>query len=198
METTVYFRAFEEEDAKLIHQWKNDDELNYLTVGLNKRTCYDEDLEWIKSRMRHQPYSAFWAICSKENDKMIGWTCLTNIHYINRSAEAGAIVIGDKDYRDGFAWIETYLFLYDYAFERLGLNRVYGESLLGHKVSNFAEDLMFMKREGILRNASFKNGKFYDVCIASILKEEYFKHKEAGDFEMSEIIRRLKKLRSKT
>ena len=32
MGKTVFFRAFEEEDAQLIHKWKNDDELNALTV----------------------------------------------------------------------------------------------------------------------------------------------------------------------
>ena len=195
MENTVYFRAFEEEDAILIHQWKNDDNLNALTVGLNKKTCFAEDLEWVKSHMMHHPYSAYWAVCSVETGKMIGWACLTNIHYINSSAETGAIVIGDADYRDGFAWVETVLFLFEYAFERLGLNRVYGESLLGHKISNLVEELMFMTREGLMRQAAFKNGCFYDISYAAILKEEYFAHKEAGDYEMSAVIRRLKHLR---
>lgn len=198
MEKTVYFRAFEEEDAKLIHQWKNDDELNVLTVGLNKKTCFDEDLEWVKSRMYHHPYSAYWAICSKETGKMIGWACLTNIHYINSSAETGAIVIGDPEYNDGFAWVETVLFLFEYAFERLGLNRVYGESLLGHKISNLVEGLMFMTREGVFRQAAFKNGRFYDISYAAILKDEYFAHKEAGDYEIPAVIRRLKKLRKES
>ena len=198
MEKTVYFRAFEEEDARLIHQWKNDDELNVLTVGLNKKTCFDEDLEWVKSHMYHHPYSAYWAICSKETGKMIGWACLTNIHYINSSAETGAIVIGDPEYNDGFAWVETVLFLFEYAFERLGLNRVYGESLLGHKISNLVEGLMFMTREGVFRQAAFKNGRFYDISYAAILKDEYFAHKEAGDYEIPAIIRRLKKLRKES
>ena len=195
MESTVYFRAFEENDIPLIHQWKNDDQLNELTVGLNKKTCLAEDAEWVKSHMAHHPYSAYWAICSRQDDKMIGWACLTNIHYINSSAETGAIVIGDPAYNDGFAWIETVLFMLEYAFERLGLNRVYGESLLGHKTSNLVEELMFMTREGILRQAAYKNGRFYDISYAAILKDEYFAHKNAGDYELPKLIRRLRQLR---
>lgn len=195
MGKTVFFRAFEEEDALQIHQWKNDDDLNALTVGLNKRTCLEEDAEWVKSHMRHHPYSAYWAVCSVETGKMIGWACLTNIHYINSSAETGAIVIGDPEYRDGFAWVETVLFLFEYAFERLGLNRVYGESLLGHKMSNLMEELMFMTREGLFRQAAFKNGRFYDISYAAILKDEYFAHKAAGDYDMLAVIHRLKHLR---
>lgn len=196
MNKTVYFRAFEESDAMLIHQWKNDDELNNMTVGLNKKTCYEEDLEWVKSHMYHHPYSAYWAICSIETNKMIGWACLTNIHYINSLAETGAIVIGDSAYRDGFAWIETVLYMFEYAFERLGLNRLYGVSLLGHKMSNKMGPLMFMKTEGNLRQAVFKNGKFYDLHYSGILKDEYFQHKLAGDYEIINIIRRLKKIKN--
>ena len=115
MEKTVYFRAFEESDAPLIYQWTNDDELKKLSVGLNRRICMDEALDWVKARMRHDPYQAWWAICAKDTNKMIGYMSLNNIHYINRSAEFGGIVIGDNDYRDGYAWIESYLFIYGYA-----------------------------------------------------------------------------------
>lgn len=194
MEKTVYFRAFEEEDALLIHKWKNDERINKLTVGLNKKTCYAEDLEWVKSHMFHHPYSAYWAICSKETNKMIGWTSIVNIHYINSSAEAGAIVIGDSDFNDGFAWLETIFYLFEYAFEKLGLNRLYGVSLVGHPTSNRMGKLMFMKTEGILRQAAFKNGRFYDLQYIAILKNEYFAHKKSGDYKIMGTIRRLRKL----
>ena len=44
MEKTVYFRTFEENDADLIYQWMNDDELKKLSTGLNRRMCRDEAL----------------------------------------------------------------------------------------------------------------------------------------------------------
>ena len=128
---------------------------------------------------------------------MIGYASLVNIHYINSSAETGAIMIGDPNYNDGFAWIESVLFLFEYAFERLNLNRVYGQSLVGHKISNLVEPLMFMKQEGVLRQAAFKNGRYYDISFAGILKSEYYSHKEAGDYELPAVIRRIKKLRKK-
>ncbi|MCQ2285319.1 MAG: GNAT family N-acetyltransferase [Bacteroidales bacterium] len=196
MQATVFFRAFEPEDAVLIHQWKNDDSLNELTVGLNKKTCLEEDTEWVKAHMCHHPYEAYWAICSCENNKMIGWACLTDIHFINSSANTGAIVIGDRNYRDGTAWIETALFFMEYAFERLNLNRLYGYSLVGHKSSNLMEKLVFMTQEGILRQAAYKNGRYYDLSLAAILRSEYFEHKNAGDYELPKIIKRLRKLRN--
>ena len=54
---------------------------------------------------------------------------------------------------------------------------------------------MFMQQEGILRQAAYKNGQYYDLSYAGILRDEYFAHKEAGDYEIMSIIRRLKKIR---
>lgn len=191
--SSVYFRAFEEEDSELIYQWMNDDELKKMSVGLNRRMCRDEAFEWVKARMRHHDYSVFWAICAKDTNKMIGYTCLTNIHYINRSAVFGGLVIGDKEYQDGMAWIESYLFVYEYGFERLNLNRIEGTILIGHKASSTLGNVMFSEKEGVLRQAAYKNGKFYDVVIGALLRDDYFMHKEKGEYELSAVLKRLTK-----
>ena len=177
MQKTVYFRAFEEEDVDLIYKWMNDDELKKLTVGLNRCMSKEECRNWLMARKDHNPYQVWWAICACDTNKCIGYSCLVNIHYINSSAETGAILIGDPNYNDGFAWIESVLFMLEYAFERLGLNRVYGESLVGHPMSNRIGPLLYMQVEGILRQAAFKNGRFYDLQYIGILKDEYFAHK---------------------
>lgn len=196
MEATVLFRDFEERDIDFVYKCKNDEKLNSLIVGEYHPFTYEEAAEWVHGCMGEHETFKFWAVCTNDEEKrIIGWAALSKIDRINQSVFTHSIVIGNKDYQDGFAWIETVLFLLDYAFERLGLNRVYGESLLGHKISNFVEKLMFMKREGILRQAVYKNGQFYDVSYAAILKDEYFAHKNAGDYELSAVIRRLKKLR---
>jgi len=194
MEKTVYFRTFEENDADLIYQWMNDDELKKLSTGLNRRMCRDEALEWVKARMRHNNYQVFWAVCAKDTDKMIGYACLTDIHYINSSANFSGVIIGDKKYQDGMAWIETYLFVYEYAFERLNLNRLYGSAIDNHKTTMAMRKAMFNTREGVMRQAAFKNGKYYDVSMSSILRDEYFEHKDAGEYEVMSVLKRLTRI----
>lgn len=191
MEKTVYFRAFEEEDVPSLYQWMNDDELKQLSVGLNKRVCREEVEEWIRARKRHNPYQAWFAICALESNEMIGYMCLTDIHYINSSAYFSGILIGDPNYRDGQAYIESYLFMFEYAFERLNLNRLYGSALADHKLSVTMAEVMYQKTEGVLRQSIFKNGKYHDEVVCAILKDEYYQHKENGDFEMSSILRRV-------
>lgn len=194
MEKTVYFRAFEEQDANLIYQWMNDDELKKLSTGLNRRICREEAAEWVKARMRHNPYQVFWAICAKDTDKMIGYACLSDIHYINSSANFSGVLIGDKNYQDGMAWIETYIFIYEYAFERLKLNRLYGSAIDEHKTTMAMRKAMFNTTEGVMRQAAFKNGRYYDVSMSSILRDEYFEHKNAGEYEIMSVLKRLTRI----
>ena len=191
MEKTVYFRSFEEEDAEYIFKWMNDDELKELSVGLNRRMCREEALEWVKARMRYQEYNVFWAICSVTENKIIGYMSLNTIHYINRSANFGGLVIGDKKYQDGTAWIEAYIFILDYAFERLNLNRLYGTYIDGHPATKAMADAVFFISEGVLRQSVFKNGKYNDEIIASLLAQDYFEHKRNGEYRYNSILKRL-------
>lgn len=195
MDKTVFFRSFEEEDAELIYEWMNDDDLKKMSVGVNRRICKEESIDWVRNRMHDSRDHVFWAICSVDTGKMIGYAQITDIHYINRSANFSGIVIGDKKYQDGFAWMETYLFVLEYVFERLGLHRLYGSSIVGHKQSNIAGEIFLFKLEGILRDATYKNGRYYDMRISSILKNEYLENKKNGAYDYKAILKRIKQLR---
>lgn len=188
---TVYFRTFEENDYDLIYQWRNDENLNRLSVGLNRKVSRDECREWVKARINPLPYELWWGICSKEDDSLIGYTYLTKIHYINRSAEFGGIVIGDRNYQDGFAWIETYLFVLEYCFDRLNLNRVYGYYISEHTHTKVMSEATYFKIEGVHAEALFKNGKYHDQIDIALLSRDYHMHLSDGHYTESSIIRRL-------
>lgn len=197
MSRVVEFRKFEERDIDFIYRCKNNEKLNSMIVGQFHPFSYEEASLWVHNCMKGDRQDLkFWAVCTNDEEKkIIGWTALSRIDRQNQSVYTHSIVIGDKNYQDGFAWLETVLFLFSYSFETLGMNRVYGESILGNKASNLVESLMFMTREGLFRQAVFQNGRFYDISYAAILKDEYFAHKAAGDYEIPAVIRRLKKLR---
>lgn len=198
MGKTVLFRDFEERDIDFIFRCKNDEELNKMVVGQFHPFTYEEAVNWVQGCMgEHETYK-FWAIATNdEEQRIIGWAALSNIDKVNLSAETHSIVIADPDYNDGIAWIETEFYLLKYAFEELKLNRLYGVSLMGHKMSNQIGELLFFQTEGVLRQAFYKNNRFYDLQYIGILKDEYFAHKEAGDYELMSVIRRLRKLRKK-
>lgn len=192
MKKRVTFRDFEERDIDFIYKCKNDEKLNSMIVGQFKPFSYEDAVKWVQGCIGEHDTYKFWAICTNDDEqRIVGWVSISNIDKYNQSACFHGIVIGDKNYHDGFAWIESYLFVYKYCFEYLGLNRVYGESVVGHKQSNTVGALFFAEREGTKREAEFKNGRFYDVYMSALLKRDYFMHKERGDYEMRAILKRL-------
>ena len=194
MEKTVLFRDFEERDIDFVYHCKNDEKLNSRTVGQYHPFTYEEAVDWVHGCMgEHETYK-FWAVCTNDEEKrIVGWVSLSEIDKINSSACFHGITIADEEYRDGKAWIESCLFIYEYVFEKLKFNRLYGSNIEDQPTSYCIGIALFEKVEGIARQAIFKNGKFNNVVYASILKDEYLFHKQQGDYEYNKIVSRLLK-----
>lgn len=196
MESTVIFRDFEERDIDFIYRCKNDEKLNSMIVGQFRPFSREDAENWVHGCMgEHETYK-FWAIATNDEEKkIVGWTALSSIDRENQKACLHGIVIGDEIYQDGFAWMETYLFVFKQTFEVYGLNRLYGTHLSDHKTSALSMDLFFWTHEGTLRKAICKNGVFHDLNYTAILNEDYEYHKALGDYDFSNILKRLRKLR---
>jgi RimJ/RimL family protein N-acetyltransferase len=196
MKPYVLFRDFEERDIDFIYKCKNDEHLNSMIVGKYKPFSYDDAVKWVHGCMGEHDTYKFWAVCTNDDERrIVGWVSISQIDYENQSVCFHGIVIGDKAYNDGFAWIESHIFVFQYCFEILKMNRVYSESLVGHRNSNNIGKIIYLMTEGIKRQAVYKNGKFYDVLFVSLLKDEYFEHKNNGDYEMKAILKRISYLR---
>lgn len=193
MAAIVTFRKFEERDIDFIFKCKNDERLNTLTVGQNHPFTYEEAAQWVRNCMKgDRPDLKFWAICTNDESKrIIGWISLSQIDGNNKSACFHGIVIGDPNYRDGAAWIESYLFILSYFFEKMSYNRLYGTYFPEHVMTKSIANSVFFYTEGIYRQSAFKNGRFHDVVFASLLSSEYYEHKKKGEYTYNSILKRL-------
>lgn len=191
MEKTVCFRDFEERDIDFIYKCKNDEKLNSMIVGQWHPFTYEEAAKWVHGCMgEHETYK-FWAIATNDEEKrIVGWTALSQIDKVNKSAFFHSIVIGDERFRNGFPWIETQLFAITYAFEELQVNRLGYSCLSEHPSSMTIAPVMFFIQEGLRRDAVYKHGRYYDEALFSLLKDEYNQHKNAGEYEFESIILR--------
>ena len=193
MENTVTFREFEERDIDFIYKCKNDKTLNSKIVGHYRPFTYEEAEKWVHGCMGEHDNYKFWAIGTNDEEmKIVGWLSLSDIDYTNKSAYFHGIVIGDKLYQDGFAWIESYLFIMDYVFNVLKLNRLYGSSIIGNSASNSAADVFLWNNEGVLRQSVLKDDGFHDVKLSAILQKEYRENVHNGAYSFSAILKRIK------
>lgn len=192
MEPTVIFRDFEERDIDFIYHCKNDEKLNSMIVGQYHPFTYEEATEWVHGCMgEHETYK-FWAIATNDEEKrIVGWISLSCIDYQNKSACFHGLVIGDSSFKDGSAWIESYIYILNYFFVTMAFNRLYGTYLPNHIMTKSMANSVFFCTEGIYRQSHVKNGIYYDEVFASLLASEYFEHLNKGDFDYNSILKRL-------
>lgn len=192
MQTSIRFRDFEERDIDFIYKCKNDKKLNKYIVGQYKPFSYDDARTWVHGCMTDNTSFKFWAICTNDQSStIIGWISLSNINTEDKSACFHGIVIGDKNYRDGKAWIESYLLLFEYFFQTLKFNRLYGSHLSVHPSSGIIAESMFMDVDGKIEDAKIFDGKSVDIIQVSILADNYFFHLSKGDYEYNKIVGRI-------
>ena len=106
-----------------------------------------------------------------EENKFIGYCGLTNINYVYGTAEFSFIVNSlDEDCESVFLFCLSELC--GFAFKTLNLNKVHTETYEFRKeIINFIEKSGF-KKDGVLREHVYKNGKRYNSFIHSLLRSE--------------------------
>jgi len=192
---SIIVRAFNPEDVYLINKWRNDQDLQKYTGGIFRKVSLEMEKEWLKQKMLNDYHEIYWAICvNDESQKLIGYTSFNNINYVNRVVEGGGIVIGDKDYRDGYCMFEAMLVKLDYAFNELNMNKYCGAALTSHRISNPMMEALNFKKEGVLRQHIYKHGTYHDVIRYAILRDEYYEYLAGNDYSIPVIIKRFVKL----
>lgn len=188
---TIYLRLLEPEDYENTYKWRNDYYIQKMTCGPLRYISKEMEQSWTRSRSMDNMHDIYLAICMIENDKMIGYTSINDINYINRSCQIGGIVIGDNEYRDGSEITDVYLLLLSYVFDQLNMYRTYGYYLEPHKMTEINCKTYFYRKEGCEIDAVYKDGKYYNRIIVGLLRKEYYEHKEKGDYTLASATKRL-------
>lgn len=166
-------RELNRSDIEEINKWRNNSELIDFLGAPFRYINLDVDNDWYDSYMKNRNTTVRCAIVSEENEnKILGLVSLTNINYLNQSA-IFHIMIGNEEYQGkGIGTFATKEIL-NHAFNNLNINRV--ELLVlkeNTRAINLYKKVGFIQ-EGIKRQCIFKNGKFVDVVIMSLLRDDY-------------------------
>jgi len=106
------------------------------------------------------------------DDTPCGLVYLADIDMVNKRCSYGHYV-AVKKLRSFKLTLSLQMSMYDYVFERLGLNKMTTEVFCLNAGAIKMNDFYGCKTEGILRQHILKNGQYYDVCIQSMLAEEW-------------------------
>lgn len=117
-------------------------------------------------------YKKQYTIVLKKTGEPIGRIVLNDINK-GWKAEIFRIYIGVLSLRGKGYGKQAIRIIMRLAFEEWNIERLYLDHYTGNPASKLYLSLGF-KYEGVLRKSCKKNGKFYDVHLMSILKDEYF------------------------
>jgi len=166
----VRLRAIEENDLLTLTNWRNDPEVyrqffEYEPLSLvMERKWFDEFLKRREEK--------FWIAETIKESKPVGTIGLVNIHWRNRRAEMGRVLVCPECRGNGYGKEMSELLL-EYAFDHMNLNRIYLEVFADNtRAVSLYKSLGFLE-EGLLREHVFADGRYCDVSILGILREEY-------------------------
>ena len=190
----VFLRMFEEDDYILINQWRNDPEQIELMHSQFRYVSSAIEREWVRSKMMENTREIYLAICLNDDSRrMIGYTSITNVDYVNRNALIGSIWIGDKEQRTGLHCAEALYLACRYAFMSFNLERVHSRTLIEQNSTTMLAMALGTRVEGVMRHSVIKEGIFYDENIIGLLREDFLALERNNLYCGQAIMDRLKK-----
>jgi [ribosomal protein S5]-alanine N-acetyltransferase len=165
----IRLRAFEAEDVDALYQLRNSESvlkgLGGFSTGYSRRSL----AEWIETH-RHHVDEVLWAIALKDSDRCIGHVGLYGIDHRVRKAEFG-ITIHESQWEKGFGGQATSAVL-EFGFSQLNLNKVSLTVLANNGRAIKLYEHMGFRQDGVLREEQFRDGRYVDMLLMSILRCE--------------------------
>ena len=167
---SIYFRPIELEDEPMLRQWINDpDNWTYLCHRPPLNACRERD--WIEQQGK-SPTDYCFGVVTEAESRLIGTVGLHGIDPICHKTSLG-ICIGDTDRQNKGYGTAAVSLAVRFGFEELNLNRIGLHVFSGNERAVRAYEKAGFVREGCLRQGYFRKGRFEDVYVYSILREEY-------------------------
>ena len=170
----IELRDLEDNDVERLFAWRLEPEVDRWMYGAAP-TDLAVYREWFDD-FRADPDRHGWIILYR--GAPTGFLTLTGLTGPNQAAQWGWYV-GEAAARGRDVGRGAQALGLDRAFIDFGLQKVWSEVLADNDAALNAQAAAGFRREGYLRRHVFKDGKFHDVVLLSILAEEWRGRREA-------------------
>ena len=162
-----------EEVSHELNKYRNDENV--------RRWCRQHSLindeqqaDWYLWQARDPNTRMFEIVARDQNTspfKVVGICGLTSIDWVHRRAEFSCYVF--PDHRLNGYCKEALILLFNYGFRELNLHSIWGETFQDNPAYHLFVDVLGMTPEGTRREFYYKNGKYIDCHLLSILRSEW-------------------------
>jgi ribosomal-protein-alanine N-acetyltransferase len=178
MITYIFFRAFELRDAEFINSLRNIDDFENLIGGNKRFVSLAREQKWLEDLIYNDYQDKVYvAVCKKGSSNIIGYTSVSEIDHVNKSCFWSGIKL-HPDYNGKGLGTQTVLLVLKFVFEELNMERCTGRCLEDHIVAKKLMEKVGFKQEALHRHSIYKNGKFHNEIVLSLLQREYLESKK--------------------
>ncbi len=181
----IRFRAIERADLPTFVKWINDPEVQQ-GISIYRPFSHVEEEGWFEAMLARPADEHVLAIevrlpgetgepvveTSEDYWKLIGSCGFGKIDWCNRNVEIG-INIGEKSYWNQGYGTEAVRLLLQHGFNTLNLHRIFLRVLETNPRAIRAYEKAGFTHEIRQRQAEFRNGKYIDILVMSILRDEF-------------------------
>jgi UDP-4-amino-4,6-dideoxy-N-acetyl-beta-L-altrosamine N-acetyltransferase len=171
----IGLRDLQDDDSVRLFEWRRDAEVDRWMRGLAP-TDPEAHQAWFDG-FRSDPERAGWIVTI--DSQPCGWASLNRISEKNKRAE-WVWYIGEPRARGRGAGRAAQALGLDRAFGQLGLEKVWSEVLADNEIALKAQAGAGFRREGYLRRHVWKDGRFQDVVLLSVLRNEWEAQRESA------------------
>jgi RimJ/RimL family protein N-acetyltransferase len=174
----VYLRALEKDDAQAMalgFAVESESMMHRLRMPLSPMN-WEAHIEGLHKQQ--PPGTIELGVCLREDDALIGSVEITQIDYVNRTAETGSWMARAEHRGKGYGTEAKHLLL-EYAFDRVQLHVLY--SWVWEPNTRSAAALMKQgyKPSGKLLRQDVKDGVYYGALMFDVKRDEWIEAREA-------------------
>ncbi len=159
-------------DYEFYAKWEVDPNVTTYLSYDEDRTYEDVVYEGILSRQNDSVMDL--AIEDKKSGDPIGRIFITRIDRHSDSLDITKLYIGNMDFRGKGIGEAVIRMLLEYCFTFMHMERVSLDYYTGNKGAKALYEKLGFRNEGIARNATKKDGRYYDLHLMSMLRTEFF------------------------
>lgn len=161
---------FQPQDSDTYRDWVNQEHFARL-LGRCMPVTESQHQSWYEGLVKNSSCAVF-AVRRLEDDHYLGNVWLHNIHWVNRNGELRILLGAEGLQGQGYGTRACRLLL-KFAFEKLGLHKVYLYVSRVNPRAGRAFEKAGFKREGLLTGEFFVDGEFVDVERMAVFGSDF-------------------------
>lgn len=165
----VTLRVMEEKDLEKVYSWKNNFELTKMIMSSPVPVARYQIEEWYRALQGDKNEVLFGIYV---NSSIAGIVRIMSVNRLHSIAKFG-MYIGENNLRSKGTGKKVLNLVLNYAFKDLNLNKISLTVLEKNTIAIKLYENEGFKKEGLLRQEFWLNGRYENLVVMGMLREEY-------------------------